>query len=136
VALLCFLTYSYFRFPSFTAKGHAHNGMYSDLKRPFDQICEYYKEVTVSLLTAERRLKTIRETMVVTPDDKLLWELIRDACKDPYRLLAAEVKYMHHMPQHIPSYLMRPVTSIATAHTPGNCQWFTLIHLSEHQGGS
>jgi hypothetical protein len=73
-----------------TARGHAHEGMFADLKPLFDQIDRYYKEVNVSLLAEERHLKTIRRSLRVTPDDRLRWEHIRDACREASRLLAAE----------------------------------------------
>ncbi|KAH9058079.1 hypothetical protein EDB87DRAFT_1685725 [Lactarius vividus] len=72
------------------AKGHAHEGMFSDLEPLFDQIDDYYKEVNVSLLAEERRLKAIRRSLRVTPDDRLRWEHIRDACREASRLLAVE----------------------------------------------
>jgi hypothetical protein len=71
--------------------------MYSDLRPLFDQIDKYYEEVNVSLRAEEHYLKTIRKTLRVTPDDKLRWQHIRNACQDACRLLAAEVNYMHHM---------------------------------------
>jgi hypothetical protein len=71
---------------SFTARGHAHEGMYSDLRPLFDQIDKYYEEVNVSLRAEEHYLKTIRKTLRVTPDDKLRWGHIRDACQDACRL--------------------------------------------------
>ncbi|KAH9971845.1 hypothetical protein BGW80DRAFT_1318753 [Lactifluus volemus] len=64
--------------------------MYSDLRPLFDQIDKYYEEVNVSLRAEEHYLKTIRKTLRVTPDDKLRWEHIRDACQDACRLLAAQ----------------------------------------------
>ena len=57
-----------------------HEGMLSDLKPLFNQIDGYYKEVNVSLLAEEDRLKAIRRSLRVTPDDRLRWEHIRDAC--------------------------------------------------------
>ena len=93
VTLLCFVTDF-----SFTARGHAHEGMYSDLRPLFDQIDKYYEEINVSLRAEEHYLKTIRKTLRVTPDDKLRWEHIRDACQDACRLLTTEVKYMRHIP--------------------------------------
>ena len=64
--------------------------MFSDLKPLFDQIDGYYKEVNVSLLAEERHLKVIRRSLRVTPDDRLRWEHIRDACREASRLLATE----------------------------------------------
>lgn len=72
------------------AKGHAHEGMFSDLRPLFDQIDGYYKEVNVSLLAEERRFEAIRRSLRVTPDDRLRWEHIRDACREASRLLAVE----------------------------------------------
>ncbi len=92
-----------------TARGHAHEGMFSDLKPLFDQIDEYYKEVNVSLLAEERRLKAIRRSLRVTPDDRLRWEHIRDACREASRLLAAEDNHTqpqphpHHSSSFVPS---------------------------------
>ena len=64
--------------------------MFSDLEPLFDQIDGYYKEVNVSLLAEERHLKVIRRSLRVTPDDRLRWEHIRDACREASRLLATE----------------------------------------------
>ncbi|KAI9454477.1 hypothetical protein BJY52DRAFT_725143 [Lactarius psammicola] len=72
--------------------------MFSDLKPFFDQIDEYYKEVNVSLLAEERRLKAIRSSLRVTPDDRLRWEHIRDACREASRLLAAEDNHTEAQP--------------------------------------
>lgn len=80
------------------ARGHAHEGMFSDLKPLFDQIDGYYKEVNVSLLAEERHLKVIRRSLRVTPDDRLRWEHIRDACREASRLLATEDDYVQSQP--------------------------------------
>ncbi|KAH9049770.1 hypothetical protein EDB83DRAFT_1386545 [Lactarius deliciosus] len=84
------------------AKGHTHEGMFSDLKPLFDQIDEYYKEVNVSLLAEERRLNAIRRSLRVTPDDRLRWEHIRDACREASRLLAVDESHTH--PHHSSSF--------------------------------
>ena len=81
-----------------TARGHAHEGMFSDLKPLFDQIDGYYKEVNVSLLAEERHLKVIRRSLRVTPDDRLRWEHIRDACREASRLLATEDNHPQAQP--------------------------------------
>jgi hypothetical protein len=71
----------------------------SDLRTLFDQIEEYYWEVNVSLLTEERRLKDIRRSLRVTPDDRLRWEHIRDACREASRLLTTEDSHTQAQPQ-------------------------------------
>ncbi|KAH9168362.1 hypothetical protein EDB89DRAFT_1587250 [Lactarius sanguifluus] len=88
--------------------------MFSDLKPLFDQIDEYYKEVNVSLLAEERRLNAIRRSLRVTPDDRLRWEHIRDACNEASRLLAVEES---HTIQALPAsqLLVRPVRPAASA---------------------
>jgi hypothetical protein len=72
--------------------------MYSDLKLLFDQIDRRYEDVNLSLREEEHRLKAIRKTLRVTPDDKLRWEHISHACQEASRLLVAEVKYMRCIP--------------------------------------
>ena len=64
--------------------------MFSDLRPLFDQIDGYYREVNVSLLAEERHLKAIRRSLRVTPDDRLRWEHIRDACREASGLLMSE----------------------------------------------
>ena len=64
--------------------------MFSDLRPLFDQIDGYYREVNVSLLAEERHLKAIRRSLRVTPDDRLRWEHIRDACREASGLLTSE----------------------------------------------
>lgn len=100
----CFVTYLFL----FTAKGHAHEGMYSDLKPLFDQIDAYYEEVNVSLRAEEHRLKTIRSSLRVTPDDRLRWEYIRNACHEASRLLASQVDHLSYAPTDLTSCNQSP----------------------------
>lgn len=65
--------------------------MLSDLKPLFDEIDKNYKEVDASLYVEEGRLKKIRSSLRVTPDDKHRWELIRNACMHASSQLTAEV---------------------------------------------
>ncbi|KAI9435050.1 hypothetical protein H4582DRAFT_700219 [Lactarius indigo] len=90
-----------------TRKATQHEGMFSDLEPLFDQIDEYYREVNVSLLAEERRLKAVRRSLRVTPDDRLRWEHIRDACREASRLLAVEDSHStqaHPHPYHSSSF--------------------------------
>jgi hypothetical protein len=82
--------------------------MFSDLKPLFDQIDGYYKEVNVSLLAEERHLKVIRRSLRVTPDDRLRWEHIRDACREASRLLATEDDHLQSQPHAHHSYSFAP----------------------------
>ncbi|KAF8264562.1 hypothetical protein EI94DRAFT_1738162 [Lactarius quietus] len=72
--------------------------MFSELKPLFDKIDGYYKEVNVSLLAEERHLKVIRRSLRVTPDDRLRWEHIRDACREASNLLATEDNHAQSQP--------------------------------------
>ncbi|KAI0294065.1 hypothetical protein B0F90DRAFT_1342791 [Multifurca ochricompacta] len=71
------------------ARGHAHEGMFSHLRPLFDQIDKYYGEVNVSLLAEAQCLERISRSLHVTPDDKLRWEHIRDACREASTLFMA-----------------------------------------------
>jgi hypothetical protein len=65
--------------------------MLSGLKPLFEKIEKYYNEVNVALSLEEDRLVEISNSLRVTPDDKLRWENIRDACKQASTLLTSEV---------------------------------------------
>jgi hypothetical protein len=65
--------------------------MLSGLKPLFEKIDKHYKEVNVSLFVEEERLKKIRSSFRVTPDDRRRWEHIRDACIEASNLLTTEV---------------------------------------------
>ncbi|KAI0260352.1 hypothetical protein BC834DRAFT_900905 [Gloeopeniophorella convolvens] len=71
-------------------RGRMYEGMYTGLKPLFDDIDKYYGNVNVSLRAEQHRLKNIRSSLHVTPDDKLRWEHIRDACQEASSLLVAE----------------------------------------------
>jgi hypothetical protein len=65
--------------------------MLSGLKPLFGKIETYYRETNVALLKEEERLKEIYNSLRVTPDDKLRWENIRDACMEASTVLTSEV---------------------------------------------
>ena len=65
--------------------------MLLDLKPLFGNIETYYHEINVALLKEKERLKEIYNSLRVTPDDKLRWENIRDACMEASTLLTSEV---------------------------------------------
>jgi hypothetical protein len=65
--------------------------MLSGLKPLFDKIDKYYNEVNVSLRVEQECLQKISSSLRVTPDDRIRWEHIRDACQEAYDLLKTEV---------------------------------------------
>ena len=74
-----------------TARGHTYEGMLSGQRPLFESIETYYHEINVALLKEEERLKEIKSSLRVTPDDKLRWQNIRDACMEASTLLTSEV---------------------------------------------
>jgi hypothetical protein len=56
--------------------------MLSGMKPLFDKIDNYYNEVNASLRVEQECLQKIRGSLRVTPDDRLRWEHIRDACRE------------------------------------------------------
>jgi hypothetical protein len=65
--------------------------MLSGLTLLFDKIDKYYNEVNLSLQAEQDCLHKIRSSLRVTPDDRIRWEHIRDACQEASNLLTTEV---------------------------------------------
>lgn len=65
--------------------------MLSGPKPLFDKIDKYYNEVNLSLQAEQDCLQKIRSSLRVTPDDRIRWEHIRDACQEACNLLQTEV---------------------------------------------
>jgi hypothetical protein len=72
--------------------------MLSGLEPLFRKIEKHYHEINVALLKEEERLKEIYKSLRVTPDDKLRWENIRDACVEASTLLTSEVSSTLRLP--------------------------------------
>jgi len=63
----------------------------SGLKPQFDKIERYYYEIHVALLVEQECLGKISRSLHVTPDHRLRWENIHDACRAASTLLTPGV---------------------------------------------